>query len=135
MFGFIYDTVITGGIATLWYYSSEIYIQVINVYLQWQSPSDLKDFNKQFKVLNYKFKGSDYKVLIRIKRGPSKIDAIYDEEGDDVTDIIKSFMGPNEDFHGILSVITSEMLGYNSLMFKLADETVREFDKNTPIYI
>lgn len=54
-------------------------------------------------IQEYTYADKEYKILTKIKRGPNKfkITKIEDEYGHDVTKVMKSFLGPNEDWHRI----------------------------------
>jgi hypothetical protein len=54
-----------------------------------------------------------YIVHFPKKRGACKISKIYDQDGNDVTPIVLTYMGPSHNFHGIPT--SPEMLGYESL--------------------
>ena len=56
---------------------------------------------KNHYLIKYTLDGIEYKTMIRKRRGPSKIVGIYNEDDVDVTDAIKVFLGPNDDFHNI----------------------------------
>ncbi len=56
---------------------------------------------KSHYLIKYTFDGMEYKTMVRKRRGPSKIVSIHNEDDVDVTDAIKVFLGPNEDFHNI----------------------------------
>jgi hypothetical protein len=41
-----------------------------------------------------------YRVRTRTRRGPSQIVCVRDQCGEDITEELRSYLGPNEDFHG-----------------------------------
>ena len=41
-----------------------------------------------------------YTILIKKKRGPPRILYVMDDRGEDVTETVLGYLGPNEDFHG-----------------------------------
>lgn len=75
-----------------------------------------KPLCKKRYIVSYTYKGNPYKLLFRTKRGPMKIQSIYNGDND-VTDIVKQYLGPNEDCHGLN--VTPHDIGYDGLIFKL----------------
>lgn len=65
--------------------------------------------------LTYKYGSNSYKICWKGKRGPQKITQITNEINEDVTQIVKAFMGPSENFHGLH--LTPHDLGFESLTF------------------
>lgn len=41
-----------------------------------------------------------YKIRTRSRRTPTQIMDVQDHEGNDITEEVRSYLGPNEDFHG-----------------------------------
>lgn len=73
-------------------------------------------------VLNYYYNGTKYCMPIQVKRGPRDILYVTDQDGNNVTDIIKSYAGPNEDFYSKCS-LTPNYFGFQSLEFTLRGGT------------
>ncbi len=67
--------------------------------------------------LDYYYQGTNYKIFVRINKGPSLVVKVTDEYAKDVTSEIKAYMGPNENFHG--ATISPNDLGYNQLTFHI----------------
>lgn len=55
-----------------------------------------------------------YKVRTRVKRGPPHIIQVKDDDGNDITDDFRCYVGPNEDFHG--QHTTPHDIGYNQII-------------------
>ena len=53
-------------------------------------------------LIEYDFDGNEYKILVKKRRGPNKISSIINEEGVDVIESIRTYLGPSEDFHGTI---------------------------------
>ena len=51
-------------------------------------------------TVSYKYKGNEYKFVVKKGGGPSKIFDVRNGNGDVIRKKIEPFMGPNEDFHG-----------------------------------
>lgn len=64
-------------------------------------------------MVDYTYKNTPYRLLVNLRRGPSKI--IEMRDGDtDVTSLVTPYLGPGEDFHG-QSLRPSDM-GLNELI-------------------
>lgn len=76
-----------------------------------------------------------YRYTIRFpkSRGPSRITKITTVYDVDVTSIVKTFMGPCHNFHGIPT--TPKMLGYASLTIELYGGTKKAFGADDIITI
>lgn len=60
-----------------------------------------------------------YKVRTMVKRGPPRIIQVKDHDGNDITDEFRSYVGPNEDFHG--QHTTPNDIGYNQIVIVFRD--------------
>jgi hypothetical protein len=69
-----------------------------------------------------------YRIRIHTRRGPHSVMVIKNENDEDVTDEVLSYMGPNEDWHG--QMLTPSELGYRRLQFLYRSGTIKEFDAN-----
>jgi hypothetical protein len=96
-------------------------------------PSSLTRLNKYLYQLSYVHQGIDYHVLIPLKKGPRKIVRITDGDQEDVTDQVKPYLGPNEDFHGI--EITPGHLEYDTLTFHTRYGNVYNFNSDDTIFL
>lgn len=88
--------------------------------------------------VTYEFEGKPYRMLIAKKRGPPHVVSIRGQRlgDDDAVDVyadIKSYLGPNMDFHGI--EYTPNCLGYTRLVFCFSDDSEREFTDNNVIQL
>lgn len=74
-----------------------------------------------------------YKIRVHAKRGPHqrKILQVINENDEDVTVDIQPYLGPQEDFHGIL--YEPSIIGYKQLTFNLNDGTSKTFEKGQEI--
>jgi len=57
--------------------------------------SNVTKLDKGLYEVYYKIKGRRYRMLVSPERGPPKITHITDNNGEDVTDTVLPFMGPN----------------------------------------
>lgn len=132
MFSNYYTWIITGT-GLFWM----TYKYGVQIYLYLNEPhSELEEFphSKNLKTLQYTFRGQPYKIFVKIRRGPSSIVSVYTDQDSDVTDLIRQYIGPNDDFHGSSSVITPELLGFENLRFEMIDGSVKYFFGTEPIY-
>ena len=89
------------------------------------------DIHKHYYIVHYPFGVHWYKIYIPRNRKPCKINAITDENDNNVKDDIFLIMGPSYNFHGILS--TPEMFGFEKLKFEYLNGDIKEFSKNETI--
>lgn len=71
--------------------------------IKMQSPKEVTEQIGKFNVYHYSVGEKHYKILSLAKRGPNKFN-VYRVEGDngkDITETMKEFLGPNEDWHKI----------------------------------
>ena len=50
--------------------------------------------------ISYVLHDKTYCFRTKVQRGPSRVIQVTDETGEDITEEIRSYLGPNEDFHG-----------------------------------
>jgi len=63
-------------------------------------------------------------MLIKKKRGPPRLLCATNEEGDNVTETVMGYLGPNEDFHGGVALSPSDMgLGAMTILLRNGKET------------
>lgn len=74
-----------------------------------------------------------YKIRTKVKRGPSKIVQILDHLDNDITEEVRSYLGPNEDFHG--QRICPEDIGYERVCVCLRNGVEMGFNVNQPIVV
>lgn len=84
-------------------------------------------------VMSYVYNGKIYKLPLKGKKGPSPIIIIVDENGEECTDLILPYFGPNYNWHG--GSFTPEFWGKNSLTFELASGENKLFRKEEKIKI
>jgi len=74
-----------------------------------------------------------YKIRTNVRRGPSRIVYILDHLDNDITDEVKSYMGPNEDFHG--KTMCPQDMGHERIYIILRNDQQIVFDANDPIVL
>jgi hypothetical protein len=95
---------------------------------KYNSNKNVKILNKNKYIIDYRYKNNDYKVRLKNKRGPSNIVSIYDELGNDIYNMIKEYLGPNEDFHNI--EYSPECFEKDKIIFLLMNGNEIEFKNN-----
>ena len=82
------------------------------------------------KLLKFKLDNQDYCMLL--PRGKLRLppDRITNETGQDVTDIVRPYLGPNNDFFQSCQKITPKLLGFNSLTIHRGENDNVSFDNN-----
>jgi hypothetical protein len=76
--------------------------------------------------LTYVINGKMYKLIVTPTRGPAPIMQISNDNGEDVTDIVLPYMGPQYDWH--YREFAPRFFGYKSLTFELADGTEKTYE-------
>lgn len=90
-------------------------------------------FQRNVSYIPYIYNGNEYRILIKTRKGPSKILGVVDELDMDVVHIVQPFMGPSEDFHKY--PVTPQMLGFRTLKFIRTSGSALEFHDNEIITI
>jgi hypothetical protein len=102
--------------------------QLVMLYKWWAMHSSVTVVSKNLVMLPYMFRGKHYKILIPIARGPSRVRQVFNQIHRDVTDQVKEYMGPNEDFHGFNP--SPSMMGYDELHITFSDAEDKSFMAN-----
>jgi len=66
-----------------------------------------------------------YKIAFPKKRGPCNIKRVSNDQGEDVTDEIKEYLGPGHNFYGIQTC--PGMLGYNFLKIEYYNGNIVDY--------
>jgi len=96
--------------------------------------SDLVKVAKHTYRLTYMFRGEPFHIMIPVKRGPRDFIHVHTEDGSDVTDEIRMFLGPGEDFHSNTAISPND-LGYSKLHFSTREGEVRSYENDAPIVL
>ena len=111
------------------YISFTMILQAIYLSLLQYMNSTIRKISKNKYEISYIVNGKMYKMLVTPKRGPSPILEIRNEKTeDDLTEKLLPYFGPDYKCHGI--DLYPELLGYNGLVFELADGTEKVFIDN-----
>lgn len=88
-------------------------------------------FNKKYLKISYKYRDKTYFYLLKIPRGVQPLKNIVDEDGNDISDIINPYLGPNLDCHGAL--IYPKDFGYNQIKITTVFDKTIVFDEDQKI--
>ena len=96
-------------------------------FIQYMNNSIIK-LDKNTYILSYILHDKEYKMIVKIARGPSPILNIKNEDDKDLTDIIIPYLGPKNDWHNYK--FTPKFFDCKSLSFELLNgETIKFFDE------
>ena len=84
----------------------EIIVSIILLKLK-PTPRPIQNLGKNT-IQEYRCGEKEYKILTKIKRGPNKLNVVKIQNifGEDITQSIQPYMGPNEDWHRIPYTLT-----------------------------
>lgn len=83
--------------------------------------------------LKYIYKNNTYITRINVKRGPSKIYTVLNQHDHPVTELLKMYLGPNEDFHG--RIMRPSDFNCKQLTFYMTDKRQLTFNDYENIII
>lgn len=101
-------------------------------FVQWLNNS-VEKIDKHRYTINYTIKGKPYTLVVKPINGPSPVLLVTDENGNDVSDHVIPFIGPQHDFHG--AKITPQFLGYKSLTLETAFGDSSHFGETDVLHI
>lgn len=84
-------------------------------------------------VLTYVADGRLYKMASARRKGPPLVLLVLDENGEDVSDLVIPFLGPERNWHK--NSFTPNFWGKKRLVFELSDGRAETFEKNDTIII
>ena len=105
-----------------------MYIQM----LQYLNKS-VQKIDKNTYRITYTINGNIYYINVKTKKGPKSVIQVLDENDNDITDLIHSYMGPSDNFHN--SLFTPEFFGKEKLTLSLGSGMDVTFEKNNVIKI
>jgi hypothetical protein len=82
-------------------------------------------------IISYVVHGKLYKMHVKMRRGPTQVLLVTDQNGDDVTDEVLPFFGPAQDWHG--RSYTPSFWTRNLLNFEMASGEAKMFKENEKI--
>lgn len=111
-----------------YYENTRILLRIIYLYLYQMMCRNVVWINKNQYEINYLFSNEWYKIRIPYRRGPcnSCIIRIFNEKNEDVTQEMRSYMGPHDNWHGLS--YRPKDFGYESLTFVLSDGRLVQFE-------
>lgn len=106
---------------------------VINNWVEYFFPSHKIEKYRNHYVVPYKYGTQSYKILCKRNRTRQRILKIVDHQNEDVTEIVKPYMGPNMDFHGMQ--LSPNDLGFEKITFEMLSGEIKTYDTNDIIII
>lgn len=113
------------------YIVAKIFVKYVYLQLLQKLYKTVLHVHKNKYEIQYVLHDTIYKVRTQVQRGPSKIILIKDQHGNDITNDMRCYLGPNEDFHGQLTTPTN--LGYEKIYIQLRNGQELEFDAHAII--
>lgn len=128
----IFDPLNNKGILIVYKEFFNFLFQVAKVFLFKPTVYEHKILNKkQYIKIPYTYKEVKYYYMLKVPRGVEPISEIKDENGNDIYNIVKPYLGPNLDCHGIK--MTPEDFGYEKIEIRTVSDKDIIFDKHDQI--
>lgn len=105
----------------------------MNILNALQSGILVKKKENSFIDLTYHDDDEIYVIRMPKRRGPRPFTKVLDHQGNDVTKYIKTYMGPNNNFHGVRT--TPKLLGFESLSFQSKTLSCKNFSSEEDIIL
>lgn len=109
------------GKLNILYVSGAILLKACYYFMLQKINKSVVKVDKNKYELTYFLNNKFYKINVYIKKGPKRVIQVYDNDLNDITDIMEPYLGPNEDFHK--PTLTPESFNTESVTFNLADGT------------
>lgn len=101
-------------------------------FLQWSNNS-IEHVDNKTAIVSYVLNGKLYRFVAKQKKGPSEIILVSDEDGEDVSDDVLPFYGPNRDWNG--QELSPLFWKKESLTFELAIGEPKTFKNQETIIL
>lgn len=88
-------------------------------------------FNKKYLKISYKYNDKSYFYLLKVPRGVRPLKEIQDEDGNDVSEFISPYLGPNLDCHNVS--LYPKDFGYKSLKITTIFDKIIVFNEDEKI--
>jgi hypothetical protein len=99
--------------------SIKMIIKILYLNLIQYLNNSVKKIGKNMYEVSYVVNGKMYKMIVSPNRGPAQILQVTDQNNNDITDKILSYLGPRDDWHN--TKFTPNFWGYDSLTFQMYD--------------
>ncbi len=124
--------IVGSGLIGGWWLIPVFKRNLIELYKLWSMSSSVELVSNGVGMIRYTFRGKAYKLFIPLRRGPSRIRSVRNENFENVTDDILSYMGPSNNFVTTVCV-TPVLMGYKELHFTLVNGGEKSFFGEEPI--
>ena len=101
-------------------------------FVQWMNNS-VKKLGVNTYEVSYVVNGRLYKMLVKPIRGPSPVLLAVDENQNDITSQIVSYLGPRHEFHR--TILTPNVLGYTKITMELSNGETVVFEKKNVLVV
>lgn len=115
------------------YVLAKVFLKYVYLIVWQRMNQTVLHVHKNVYEIQYALHDHVYKVRTRVRRGPSNIIQILNHQGEDVTDEVRTYLGPNEDFHG--QCMTPNDLGFEELSIQLRKGETMEYKLHDKIQI
>jgi len=95
--------------------------------IQWLN-GNVKKVDRNLYEITYAINGRLYKMLIKQIRGPVPIKMVLDKDGNDITDKVLPYIGPQHDFHS--AELYPNFFSTEKLCFLSHDDSMIEFESD-----
>lgn len=121
------------GIFTILWISLCLIIKALWINIIQNMNKTIVKLDKNKYKVTYVINGKTYEMIVSPIRGPKKVLLVYDENQNDISHLIFSFLGPEENWHN--KIYTPKFFNKNELTFELSNGNQKIFNENDEIII
>lgn len=99
-------------------------------FLQWSNNS-IQYIDNKTVIVSYVLQGKMYKLVLKPRKGPNNVLLVFDEENNDISDLVLPFIGPNQDWHK--REFTPNFWKKKSMCFELSTGEQKTFSEHDTI--
>jgi hypothetical protein len=119
------------GFFQILYVSTQMICKVLYLNVIQYFNNSVVKLDKNTYEIKYVINGKMYKLISKMKRGPKKVLLVYDENEEDVSDLICQYLGPEENFHNIK--YNPKFFNREELVFELSSGDEKKYVKEEEI--
>jgi len=91
--------------------------------------NSVRAIGKNTYEVTYSIRGRLYKIVVQTKPGPDSVLQVINDQDEDVTDLVRPYLGPECDWHGNHG-FSPTFFGHKELTFNMDDGSVVTYDQN-----